>query len=106
MHDLTGFQRDLLVVISGLDEPKGLDIHEELGEYYDSEIRHGRLYPNLDTLVDNGFVRKGRHDLRTNKYTLTDRSTREIAAHFEWKLSFIPDAIKSETDGNATEVQS
>ena len=30
MHDLTGFQRDLLYVISGLDEPHGLAINDEL----------------------------------------------------------------------------
>lgn len=58
MHDLTGFQRDLLLVIGGLDEPKGLDVNETLEEYSGSEIRHGRLYPNLDTLVDKGLVKR------------------------------------------------
>ena len=106
MHDLTGFQRDLLLVISGLNEPKGLDINENLEEYYGSEIRHGRLYPNLDTLVDKGFVEKGKHDLRTNKYTLTDRGTREIAARLEWELSYIPENIMSEVDNIATNAQS
>jgi len=49
MHDLTGFQRDLLYVIAGLGEPKGLAIKEELGEYYEAPLNHGRPYPNLDT---------------------------------------------------------
>lgn len=106
MHDLTGFQRDLLLIIGGLDEPKGLEVNEKLEEYYGSEIRHGRLYPNLDTLVDKGLVKKGKHDLRTNKYTLTDRGTREIAARLEWELSYIPDAIKPEADNTTTEAQS
>ena len=56
MHDLTGFQRDLLYVIAGRDDPHGLAIKEELEEYYESEIHHGRLYPNLDALVDKGLV--------------------------------------------------
>lgn len=30
MKDLTAFQRDLLLIISGLNEPKGLDVNEEL----------------------------------------------------------------------------
>lgn len=41
MHNLTGFQRDLLLVISGLGEPKGLDVSEKLEQYYGSEIRPG-----------------------------------------------------------------
>lgn len=97
MHDLTGFQRDLLLVIAGLDEPKGLDVSEEVEEYYGSEIRHGRLYPNLDTLVEKGLVEKGQHDLRTNKYDLTDRGKREIEARLSWELSYIPDRIKAES---------
>ncbi len=30
MYDLTGFQRDLLYVVNGLDEPHGLTMKEEL----------------------------------------------------------------------------
>jgi len=37
MYDLTGFQRDLLYVIAGLDEPHGLAIKEELEDYYEKE---------------------------------------------------------------------
>ena len=106
MHDLTGFQRDLLLVIGGLNEPKGLDVNENIEEYYGSEIRHGRLYPNLDALVDKGLVKKDKHDLRTNKYTLTDRGTREITARLEWELSYIPEDIKSEVDNTTPEAQS
>jgi DNA-binding PadR family transcriptional regulator len=58
MHDLTRFQRDLLYVIAGLDEPHGLAIKDELESYYETEIHHGRLYPNLDTLVDKGSWRR------------------------------------------------
>jgi len=35
MYDLTGFQRDLLIVISGLEEPHGLAIKDELEDYYE-----------------------------------------------------------------------
>ena len=85
MHDLTGFQRDLLYVIAGKDEPHGLAVKEDLESYYEKEIHHGRLYPNLDTLVDKGLVEKGQRDRRTNYYTLTDRGDREIAARREWE---------------------
>ncbi len=45
MYDLTGFQRDLLYTIAGQDDPHGLAIKEELEDYYEKEIHHGRLYP-------------------------------------------------------------
>jgi len=89
MYDLTGFQRDLLYVIAGLDEPHGLAIKDELETYYEKEIHHGRLYPNLDTLVDKGLVEKGQRDRRTNYYTLTDRGDREISARREWEAQYV-----------------
>ena len=58
MYDLTSFQRDLLYVIAGLDSPHGLAVKDELDDYYEKEIHHGRLYPNLDTLVDKGLSRR------------------------------------------------
>ncbi|WP_257300924.1 PadR family transcriptional regulator [Haloarchaeobius sp. FL176] len=89
MHDLTGFQRDLLYTIAGLDKPKGLAIKDELEDYYQKEIHHGRLYPNLDTLVDKGLVEKGQMDRRTNFYTLTRRGRREISVRGEWQAHYI-----------------
>lgn len=85
MHDLTGFQRDLLYVIAGREEPHGLAIKEELEDYYEKEIHHGRLYPNLDTLVDKGLVEKGQRDERTNVYMLTDRGRRALEARRKWE---------------------
>lgn len=89
MYDLTGFQRDLLYVIGGREAPKGLAIKEELDEYYGQDINHGRLYPNLDVLVDKGLVEKGEKDQRTNAYILTDRGEREIEARREWENDHI-----------------
>jgi DNA-binding PadR family transcriptional regulator len=89
MHDLTGFQRDLLVVISGLEEPHGLAIKEELEDYYESEVNHGRLYPNLDELVEKGLVEKGEKDRRTNVYYLTKRGGRELDARQEWEAQYV-----------------
>lgn len=89
MYDLTGFQRDLLYITAGMDEPHGLAIKEELEDYYGTEIQHGRLYPNLDTLVDKGLVEKGEIDKRTNSYTVTGRGQRELEAREEWKRSYI-----------------
>jgi DNA-binding PadR family transcriptional regulator len=89
MYDLTAFQRDVLYVIAGLDGPHGLAIKDELEEYYDREVHHGRLYPNLDTLIDKGLVEKGEIDKRTNAYRLTRRGRREIEARREWEAKYV-----------------
>ena len=89
MYDLTGFQRDLLYVIAGTGEPHGLAIKDELEDYYEKEIHHGRLYPNLDTLVDKGLVEKGEKDRRTNVYTVTRRGQREVEARREWENEYV-----------------
>ena len=95
MNDLTGFQRDLLYAIAGLDNPHGLAIKEELEDYYEKEIHHGRLYPNLDTLVNKGLVKKGERDKRTNVYSLTERGRREIDARREWEDQYLTETTSS-----------
>ncbi len=88
--DLSGFQRDILEAIRRLERADettyGLAISRELENQHD-EVNHGRLYPNLDDLVDVGLVEKGEIDRRTNNYTLTpsgrallESRARELAA--------------------------
>lgn len=98
MYDLTAFQRDLLVVVAGLDEPHGLAIKDELDTYYQQEINHGRLYPNLDTLVEKGLLEKGSHDKRTNAYELTTRGEREMEARNEWENQYTDQQSESESE--------
>lgn len=89
MYDLTAFQRDLLYVVTGLDNPHGLAIKEEVDEYYEKDVNHGQLYPNLDTLVEKGLVEKGEKDKRTNVYSTTRRGEREIEARTEWESQYV-----------------
>ncbi|NKE38093.1 PadR family transcriptional regulator [Natronococcus sp. JC468] len=93
MYDLTAFQRDLLFVVAGLDEPHGLGIKEELEDYYEKEVHHGRLYPNLDTVVDKGLIDKGHLDRRTNIYSLTQRGQRELEARREWEDEYVSEVF-------------
>jgi len=93
MFDLTGFQRDLLYAIAGEEEPHGLAIKDVLERYYETEIHHGRLYPNLDTLVEKGLVEKSEKDRRTNEYRLTGRGRREIADRRAWEGEFLDGEI-------------
>jgi PadR family transcriptional regulator PadR len=89
MYDLTGFQRDILYIIAGDEQPHGLAIKDDLNDYYDQDIQQGRLYPNLDTLVENGLVAKGTIDQRTNSYELTRRGHRKIEARDEWEAQYV-----------------
>jgi DNA-binding PadR family transcriptional regulator len=92
MDDLTGFQRDILYTIAGQTEPHGLAIKDELEEYYGSEIHHGRLYPNLDDLVDAGLVEKGTHDQRTNRYELTEEGWQALEDRREWEQQYLAES--------------
>nr|WP_129116197.1 helix-turn-helix transcriptional regulator [Halegenticoccus tardaugens] len=58
MAEFSGFQRDLLVVSTRFKQPSGQDVKEESEHVYEDEINHGRLYPNLDTLVQQDYVER------------------------------------------------
>ncbi len=81
--DLTAFQRDILAILA--DEARyGLAIKEALQEYMGEEVNHGRLYPNLDELVDDGLVEKSELDKRTNLYELTTDGAHVLRNHVQW----------------------
>ncbi|QHS17183.1 PadR family transcriptional regulator [haloarchaeon 3A1-DGR] len=84
--DLTGFQRDILWTIyheGGAEY--GLGIKDSLEEIGYGHVNHGRLYPNLDTLVENDLVEKNELDKRTNEYALTDSASQLLATRQSWE---------------------
>lgn len=84
--ELTAFQQNILAILA--EEPMyGLAIKRELETYYDDEVNHGRLYPNLDELVELGLVEKSELDKRTNQYELTTDGEAAIFEQLEWSLS-------------------
>lgn len=68
----TQFQFDLLAAIAQNPGCRGTRIKEVLEGLYGNEVHHGRMYPNLNDLVEAGLVEKGTIDRRTNSYELTD----------------------------------
>jgi len=90
-RDLTSFQQAILTVLA--DEPKyGLAIKRELEEYYGEEVNHGRLYPNLDELVELDLLEKSELDKRTNQYELTEYGFETILDRVEWTLDRVLEA--------------
>lgn len=83
--ELTDFQRDILIVLSGDTEMKGLSVKEELEKYYENTIHHGRLYPNLDKLVDKHLVDKFELDKRSNGYRLTLTGEQLLENRLAWE---------------------
>ncbi|WP_458206380.1 PadR family transcriptional regulator [Haladaptatus sp. NG-SE-30] len=95
-RDLTAFQKNILIVLT--EEPMyGLAIKRELEDFYDAEVNHGRLYPNLDTLVERGLVEKSELDKRTNEYGLTQEGFGAVEDSLAWSLSkFVTDEDRAE----------
>jgi DNA-binding PadR family transcriptional regulator len=88
MFELTGFQRDLLYVIAGLDRPSGQRIKEVISADV-GDVNHGRLYPNLDTLVERGYVTKGQQDRRTNFYHVSEKGLDAIRERRRWENAHV-----------------
>jgi DNA-binding PadR family transcriptional regulator len=82
-RELTAFQQNILTILAE-DARYGLAIKRELESYYGSEVNHGRLYPNLDDLVEMGLVEKSELDKRTNEYALTDEGLEAVLDQLSW----------------------
>lgn len=105
---LTGFQRDLLIIVAGMSTPKGLEIKEELEKYYEQNINHGRLYPNLDTLAEQQLIEKISIDDRSNGYMLTDLGRDQLNAREQWEHEYKSNIDSSElisTHGEQTDTE-
>lgn len=85
MIELTGFQRDLLYALAGLERPNGIDVREALVEYYGSDILSARVYQNLDRLSNQGLVEKGEADSRTNYYEIAPEGREIIQSRRSWE---------------------
>jgi DNA-binding PadR family transcriptional regulator len=84
-RELTAFQRNILTILA--EEPRyGLVVKGELETYYDDDVNHGRLYPNLDDLVEMGLVKKSELDKPTNQYALTEDGYQALLDQLAWSF--------------------
>ena len=84
-RDLTAFQQNILVILSE-EAMYGLAIKRELESYYDAEVNHGRLYPNLDDLVEAGLVEKSELDKLTSQSERTEAGRKAVLDHGNWTV--------------------
>jgi len=85
MHQLTGFQRDLLYCAASLDDPYGLEIGREVEQYSSLNLNNGRLYQNLNTLAEKGLINKKQKDDRTILYMITPDAKEIIENRQKWE---------------------
>jgi len=92
--DLTRYQWEILYILAVKRDQAdyGLGIKRSLEAYYGEDMTHGRLYPNLDDLVERDLVAKSAADKRTNNYTLTDDGATLLRQDVERKQDAV-DAI-------------
>ena len=89
MHELTGFQRDMLVVLGSIDGANGSQLKRELQRTRYASIHPSRLYHNLDALVRRSLVCKENEGGRSNEYRLTSAGRERVRDHHEWQRRYI-----------------
>jgi DNA-binding PadR family transcriptional regulator len=88
MDELSRFQLDILTVLAAQSR-HGMAVKRELERVYGTTVHHGRLYPNLDSLIDDGLVEKDARNGRTNEYSVTSTGRKRLTARFQ----FLHDAL-------------
>lgn len=68
------------MAIGRLRNPSGQEVLNEIVKEHEeyNEVNHGRLYPNLDTLIEEDYVIRGQRDRRTNEYRMTKAGAQYI----------------------------
>lgn len=97
MQELTGFQRDILFVLGGLGTTHGAQLKRELEGTRYSSILPGRLYHNLDVLVERSFVQKRNGTGRANEYQLTSEGRASIREHTAWQRQYVDEGVHEES---------
>lgn len=82
--ELSAFQRDILAVLARDGSSYGLAIKRAIESVHGTKVNHGRLYPNLDDLVQDGLIDKSARDNRTNDYALSKKGRNVVRSQFVW----------------------
>ncbi|AKU09529.1 PadR family transcription regulator (plasmid) [Haloferax gibbonsii] len=89
VHELTAIQRDLLFVVRGMSDSSGQTIKTELEKTQGRDLLTGRVYTNLNELVDKDLVHKGSKNGRTNEYSLTDEGREAVETRRRWEKRYL-----------------
>ena len=95
VYELSGIQRDLLFVTAGAGGASGQQLKDSLESSQGHNVLSGRLYTNLNVLVENGLVKKQSHDGRTNLYEVTDEGIKQLKQLRRWQERCLDDGLRS-----------
>lgn len=102
--DISKFQIRVLGVLNAAEHedenPNGQAVRERLEAYYGTEVNDGRLYPNLDTLAEQGLVKRGEKTRRTNWYAITDDGRDVLHAEVRWLAAHTDRFEEQEEEGH------
>ena len=87
--ELNNVERDLLFVVARFDGASGTDIRDTLETTQGRRVLSGRVYSNLDSLVERGLVAKERIDGRTNSYVVTDAGAEALRTLYRWQRPYL-----------------
>lgn len=81
--ELVDFRRDILLTLARSGPTHGQGLKDDLACLRDEDVNDGRLYPNLNALVDDGLVEKheNRHDERSHEFELSKRGRASVREH-------------------------
>jgi DNA-binding PadR family transcriptional regulator len=81
--ELSDFRRDILLTLARAGATHGAGLVDDLSALRDEEIHDGRLYPNLNALVDADLVekRENEHDERSHEFVLSERGRHSVREH-------------------------
>ncbi|MFC7229985.1 PadR family transcriptional regulator (plasmid) [Salinirubellus salinus] len=101
MHNLSSFQRDLLITVAGMGPISGTEIKDHIEERWGEEVNHSRLYPNLEDLAMMNLIRinkntGGRH----NHYSVMPMGERNITSYREWESNHLDEEEDAEREEN------
>jgi hypothetical protein len=82
--DLPAFARELLWALHRRGPSNGVTLKIEIEAYYGDSQNPGRVYSNLNRLVEKGLVEKAARDKRTNEYALTSHGKTTLKARRAW----------------------
>lgn len=93
VHELTAIQRDLLFVVSGMSDSSGQAIKSELEKTQGRDLLAGRVYTNLDDLVEQNLIDKGSKNGRTNEYALTAKGEKAVRDRRRWERRYVKQTV-------------
>lgn len=86
MNDLSAFQRDILFLVAGLDNPTSHELKNHMEKYRESGVTIERIEPNVRSLKNKNLISEHSN---TEGYTITNSGIHNIWSRREFEKELI-----------------